>query len=70
MNAKKAPTGDFPCGIGDEPEQRRHHNLRLDQLGAIEPGFIRDHGVFVTPPGTKDIYGDPGAVQILRHNRA
>ena len=36
MDSEKPPTRHVPGGIRDEPQERRHHHLRLDHLGAIE----------------------------------
>ena len=66
MHAKKAPTGDFPGSLGDEPEEWRHHYFWLDHLGAIEARFFRHHRSVGDPTGDQDVDGDPGAVEVLR----
>ena len=70
MNAKKAPAGDFPSGIGDKPQEGRHHNLGLDQLGAIEARFVRDHWGIRHPAWDQDIHRHPGALKVLRLDSA
>jgi hypothetical protein len=70
MDSEKAPTRHVPSGIGNEPEERRHHNLRLDQLGAIEARFVRDHRGVGDPAGDEDVHRDAGAVEVLRHDCA
>jgi hypothetical protein len=64
MDSEKAPTGDFPGDIGDEPEEWRHHYFWLDQLGAIEARFVGDHRSVGDPTGDEDVDGNPGAVQV------
>jgi hypothetical protein len=69
MHAKKAPTGDFPGRIGDEPYERRRHDLRLDHLRAIETRIIGHHGSVGDPAGDEDVPCDAGAIEVLRHDR-
>ena len=40
MDTEKPPTRHLRGGIGDEPEERRHHDLRLDHRGAVEARFV------------------------------
>jgi len=42
MHPKKAPASDAPGSIRYEPEERRCHDFRLDQLGAIEASLSRN----------------------------
>jgi hypothetical protein len=35
MNTEKPSARDLPSGIGDEPEKRRYHHIRLNQLENI-----------------------------------
>jgi hypothetical protein len=39
MNTEEPSARHFPGGIGDKPEERRHLDLRLDHLAAIEARF-------------------------------
>jgi hypothetical protein len=70
MYSEEPPTRHFPGCIGDKPEERRHHNVWLDQLGAIEARFIGDHRGVGHAAGDQHVDGDAGAVQVLRHDRA
>jgi hypothetical protein len=70
MDSEKAPTGDFPGSIGDEPNQRRRHDLRLDHLGAIEARVVGHHRRVGDPAGHQNVDGHTGTVEVLRHDRA
>jgi hypothetical protein len=63
MYSEEAPARHFPGCIGDTPEERRHHNLGLDQLGAIEARFIGDHRRVGHPAGNEHVDGDAGALR-------
>ena len=59
VNTEEPSARDFRGGIGDKPEKRRHHHLRLDQLGAIKPCLSEIIGVLVIPPGTSTLTVTP-----------
>jgi hypothetical protein len=59
MHREKAPAGDFPGRIRDEPYERRRHDFRLDEAGALETPSSEIIGVLVTPPGTKTLTVTP-----------
>jgi predicted ATPase len=59
MDSEKPSIRHFPGGIRDEPEERRRHDLRLDQAGSIKPASSEIIGVLVTPPGTKTLTVTP-----------
>src|SRR5580700_9234193 len=69
MDTEKPSTRHFPGGIRDEPEERRHHDLRLNHLGAIE-ARCGHHRRVRYPARDQDVNGHSSTVQILRHNRA
>jgi hypothetical protein len=52
MYGRKPSTGDVPSSIKDEPEKRRCHDFRLDQLGTVEAGLIGNHRSIGGPAGT------------------
>jgi hypothetical protein len=70
MDSEKAPTGDFPGGIGDEPEEWRHHGFLVGSSGAIEARFVGHHRSIGDPAGDQNIDRDGGAAEVLRHDRA
>jgi len=70
MNTEKPSARDLPSGIGDEPEKRRYHHIRLNQLGAIKTCFIGDHRRVRHSAGNQYVDRDTGTVKVLRHDRA
>ncbi len=70
VHGEKAPAGDVVSTVRYEPDQRRRHDLRLDQLGAVEARLIRNHRRVGHPARDQNIDGHPGAVEVLRHDRA
>src|SRR5262245_66560832 len=69
MDGEKPPTCHLRSGIGDEPDERRHHHFGLDHLGAIEPRCVGHHGSVRDPSGDKNVDGDASAIEVLRHDR-
>ncbi len=59
MDSEKAPTSHLPGRFGDEPDERRRHNFRLDHLGAIEADSSDTMVVLVIPPGTGTLTATP-----------
>ena len=55
MDSEKPSTRHFPGGIGDEPEERRHHDLRWISLARSKPASSDTIGVLVIPPGTSTL---------------
>jgi len=70
MDSEEPPTRHFLGCIGDKPEQRWRHNFGLDQLGAIEARFVRDHWGIRHPAWDQDIHRHPGALKVLRLDSA
>jgi len=65
MNTEEPSARDFPGSIGDQPDKRRRHHLRLDHLGAIE-ARVGHHRRVRCPAGNQNIDADAGAVEIRR----
>jgi hypothetical protein len=51
-----------------EKPSTRH--LRLDHLGSIKARFVGHHRSVGDPAWNQDVNSHPGAVQVLRHDRA
>src|SRR5580704_16987327 len=68
MDSEKPSTWHFPGGIGDKPQERRRHDLRLD-LGAIKARFGHHRRVRY-PARNQAVNGHSSATEVFRHDRA
>ena len=57
-------------GIGDEPDERRRHDFRLDHPGPIEARAVGDHRRVGDPARNQNVDGHVAAVEDLCHNCA